>query len=50
MTNYELGIVFPLRNQVDVDRVVCYERPPRRYGSGDQPWVSPFGDDLVQYS
>ncbi|KAH9969957.1 tyrosyl-DNA phosphodiesterase-domain-containing protein [Russula compacta] len=39
VTNYELGIVFPLKDQADVDRVVCYERPPSRYGSRDRPWM-----------
>jgi tyrosyl-DNA phosphodiesterase-1 len=37
--NYELGIVFSLRDEADVDRVVCYERPPKRYGSRDRPWM-----------
>jgi tyrosyl-DNA phosphodiesterase 1 len=45
VTNYELGIVFSLRDEADVDRVVCYERPPRRYGSKNRPWVSCFGCD-----
>lgn len=40
MTNYELGIVFSLEDEADIDRVVCYQRPPRRYGSKDRPWVS----------
>jgi len=40
VTNYELGIVLPLRDEADVDRVVCYDRPPRRYGPRDRPWVS----------
>ena len=26
--NYELGIVFSLRDEADLDQVVCYERPP----------------------
>lgn len=50
VTNYELGIVFSLRDEADVNRLVCYERPPRRYGSRDRPWVSSFGGDLAQYS
>ncbi|KAH9017564.1 tyrosyl-DNA phosphodiesterase-domain-containing protein [Lactarius pseudohatsudake] len=39
VTNYELGIVFPLRDEAEIDRVVCYERPPKRYGSRDRPWM-----------
>ncbi|KAI0290274.1 tyrosyl-DNA phosphodiesterase-domain-containing protein [Multifurca ochricompacta] len=39
VTNYELGIVFPLKDEVDANRVVCYERPPRQYGSRDRPWM-----------
>jgi tyrosyl-DNA phosphodiesterase-1 len=50
VTNYELGIVFSLRDEADVERVVSYERPPKRYGSRDRPWVSSFGGDLAQYS
>ena len=40
MTNYELGIVFPLKDEAEIDRVVCYERPPKQYDSKDRPWVS----------
>jgi len=39
VTNYELGIVFSLRDEADVERVVSYERPPKRYGSRDRPWM-----------
>ena len=39
ITNYELGIVFPLRDEVHVDRVVCWKRPARKYTGGDVPWV-----------
>ncbi|KAI0283544.1 tyrosyl-DNA phosphodiesterase-domain-containing protein [Russula brevipes] len=37
--NYELGIMFALKDEADVDRVVCYERPPTRYSSRDRPWM-----------
>jgi hypothetical protein len=40
VTNYELGIVFALKDEADVDRVACYQRPPTRYSSRDRPWVS----------
>ena len=42
VTNYELGLVFPLKDEAEMDRVVCYERPPKRYGSRDRPWASFF--------
>ncbi|EEB97729.1 hypothetical protein MPER_02893, partial [Moniliophthora perniciosa FA553] len=38
--NYELGIVFPLKNQQDVERVATRERPPESYiAGGKEPWV-----------
>jgi len=39
VTNYELGIVCSLKDEADIDRVMCYERPPRRYGARDRPWI-----------
>lgn len=39
-SNYELGIVFPLRDEDHANRVACFERPPRRYNlKVDLPWV-----------
>ncbi|KAI9431173.1 phospholipase D/nuclease [Lactarius indigo] len=43
VTNYELGIVFPLKDEAEIDRVVCYERPPKRYGPRDRPWANAGG-------
>lgn len=40
LRNYELGIVFPLKDAAEVNKSACYERPPRRYGPRDSPWVS----------
>lgn len=41
MVNYELGIVFPLYDAKDVERVSCFKRPARKYVSEqDRPWVS----------
>ena len=40
VTNYELGIVLPLRTK-EADRFACYERPLKKYASGASPWVSP---------
>ncbi|KAJ8468157.1 hypothetical protein ONZ51_g9818 [Trametes cubensis] len=40
INNYELGIVLPLRNQEEIDRLVCWERPPPKYAAGrDEPWI-----------
>ena len=40
VTSYELGIVFPLKEEAEIDRVVCYGRPAKRYGSRDRLWAS----------
>ncbi|KDQ27470.1 hypothetical protein PLEOSDRAFT_51208 [Pleurotus ostreatus PC15] len=38
--NYELGIVFPLKDEAEVERVACWQRPPRKYVPGDdRPWM-----------
>ncbi|KAG1744560.1 tyrosyl-DNA phosphodiesterase-domain-containing protein [Suillus paluster] len=40
VVNYELGIIFPLYNAKDVERVSCFKRPARKYVSGqDRPWI-----------
>ncbi|EPQ56055.1 phospholipase D/nuclease [Gloeophyllum trabeum ATCC 11539] len=40
ITNYEMGIVFPIKTSKDVDRVAAWERPPCKYESGkDVPWM-----------
>ncbi|KAI0369539.1 phospholipase D/nuclease [Pilatotrama ljubarskyi] len=40
VTNYELGIVLPLRSEEEIDRVACWERPPQKYALGrDEPWM-----------
>ncbi|KAJ3481086.1 hypothetical protein NLI96_g7894 [Meripilus lineatus] len=39
ITNYELGIVLPLKTEEDVDAIACWERPAKKYVLGkDQPW------------
>ncbi|KIJ27239.1 hypothetical protein M422DRAFT_191264 [Sphaerobolus stellatus SS14] len=40
ITNYELGVIIPLTKPTQVDEMTCWERPPRKYGKGDEPWVS----------
>src|SRR6267154_1807701 len=48
MTNYELGIAFSLKDEVEVDQVTCkYEQPPGRYGHRDRPWVIFFQVPVV---
>src|ERR1700691_4968437 len=48
VTNYELGVVFPLKDYDHIDRIACWERPPRKYVLGDDvPWVR-FIITLVQ--
>ncbi|KAL0572057.1 hypothetical protein V5O48_009915, partial [Marasmius crinis-equi] len=38
--NYELGIVFPLKTQADVEKVACWERPAEGYaGTEREPWI-----------
>ncbi|KAJ4492595.1 tyrosyl-DNA phosphodiesterase-domain-containing protein [Lentinula edodes] len=37
--NYELGIVLPLKDMAEVDKLACFERPPRKYGPDDSPWI-----------
>lgn len=38
--NYELGILFPLYSEEEIERVSCFKRPPRKYVLGeDRPWI-----------
>ncbi|KZT68593.1 phospholipase D/nuclease [Daedalea quercina L-15889] len=51
ITNYELGILLPLFNEEEANRLTCWERPPRKYVLGkDEPWIqseSPaFAEDV----
>ncbi|KAL6303385.1 phospholipase D/nuclease [Sparassis latifolia] len=40
ITNYELGIVLPLRSEKDANKLACWERPPKKYVLGkDEPWI-----------
>ncbi|KAI0341097.1 phospholipase D/nuclease [Trametopsis cervina] len=39
ITNFELGIAFPLRDESHLASVACWERPPKKYALGsDEPW------------
>ena len=42
VTNYELGVVFPIKDEEQLRRVQLWERPPRRYEREDEPWVCHF--------
>ncbi|KAF8064419.1 tyrosyl-DNA phosphodiesterase-domain-containing protein [Lyophyllum atratum] len=40
ISNYELGIIFPLRDKEHAESVTCFERPPKKYNLGkDEPWM-----------
>lgn len=36
--NYEIGIVFPIKNEEALQKVTVWERPPKRYDEGG-PWM-----------
>lgn len=40
MTNYELGVVFPVFSSEEVKATVVWDRPAKRYApsEGDEPW------------
>ncbi|KAL1748877.1 tyrosyl-DNA phosphodiesterase-domain-containing protein [Schizophyllum fasciatum] len=39
VTNYELGVVFPIKDEEALRSVELWERPPRKYGKEDEPWI-----------
>ncbi len=40
VTNYELGVMFPLKTEEELNTLPCWERPAKKYVSGkDEPWV-----------
>ncbi|KAF9480645.1 phospholipase D/nuclease [Pholiota conissans] len=39
ISNYELGIVFLLKDKDEMDRVACFQRPPEKYTYKDEPWI-----------
>lgn len=49
VTNYELGVVFPIKDEEQLRSVQLWERPPRRYGKEDEPWVSRYMIALWKY-
>ena len=41
ISNYEVGIVFPVKDEAEAQKIACFQRRPRRYAAGkDEPWVS----------
>ena len=35
-----MGIIFPLKTEMEADRIACWERPPKKYDlKYDVPWV-----------
>jgi len=46
ITNYEIGVVFPLKDEAQANKIACWERPPKKYVLGnDLPWMQ--NDSLV---
>lgn len=42
VTNFELGVVFPLRSEKEANDIGCWERPAKKYDlKSDVPWVGP---------
>ncbi|KAF8182897.1 tyrosyl-DNA phosphodiesterase-domain-containing protein [Pholiota molesta] len=39
ISNYELGIVILLKDKDEMDRVACFQRPPKKYTYKDEPWI-----------
>ncbi|KJA22168.1 hypothetical protein HYPSUDRAFT_41333 [Hypholoma sublateritium FD-334 SS-4] len=39
ISNYELGVVFLLKTAKEVDHIACFQRPPKKYTSSDEPWI-----------
>ncbi|KAF5352877.1 hypothetical protein D9757_012107 [Collybiopsis confluens] len=47
--NYELGVVFPLKDMSEANETACFERPPRHYGPNDLPWIREESIYAVQW-
>ncbi|KAF8961659.1 tyrosyl-DNA phosphodiesterase-domain-containing protein [Flammula alnicola] len=39
VSNYELGVVFLLKDAKEAERVACFQRPPKKYTVKDEPWI-----------
>ncbi|KAF8810438.1 phospholipase D/nuclease [Phlegmacium glaucopus] len=42
IANYEVGIVFLSKDATEASRIACFQRPPKKYTSKDEPWVTYF--------
>ncbi|KAF7309385.1 hypothetical protein MIND_00309300 [Mycena indigotica] len=38
VNNFELGVVLPLQTPEELDHMSAWERPPKKYDTGDTPW------------
>jgi len=39
ISNYEVGVVFLLKDAKEADHIACFQRPPGKYKSTDEPWM-----------
>ncbi|KIY46453.1 phospholipase D/nuclease [Fistulina hepatica ATCC 64428] len=39
VSNYEIGVVFPLRDAAALESVRVWQCPPPKYGRDDEPWI-----------
>ena len=43
ITNFEMGVILPLKSHAEVEAVSCWKRPARKYVDGvDRAWVSQY--------
>ncbi|KAF5314322.1 hypothetical protein D9619_011921 [Psilocybe cf. subviscida] len=47
ISNYEVGVVFLLKDAKEADRVACFQRPLRKYTSQDDPWVRIYESSFI---
>ncbi|KZO92068.1 phospholipase D/nuclease [Calocera viscosa TUFC12733] len=39
IANFEMGIVVPIKDKKELEKLVPWEQPPKRYGPNDVPWM-----------
>ncbi|KAF6750434.1 tyrosyl-DNA phosphodiesterase-domain-containing protein [Ephemerocybe angulata] len=40
ISNYEVGIVFPVKDEAEANKIACFQRPPKKYvAQKDEPWM-----------
>jgi hypothetical protein len=48
ITNYEIGVIFPLESTEAANNIACWERPPRKYNLPEErAWVSGWHPEVV---